>query len=178
MIQWVIEKGEASDRSAVVAKLYGQVLPLAQQKYASNVVEKCIKHGSDEERRRLIDEVLKTSPDGSSIIKAMLTHPYANYVMQSKSLRVVDCGLPAESKTDLRCARAECLDHAKGAQRDALYAETANQLTVLRRYQPTPSKHLTAIEKVLASERMRKGLPPLQFPSPAPPHQVPNGGHY
>jgi pumilio RNA-binding family len=82
----VIEKGDPEDRSLVVAKLYGQVLPLAQQKFASNVVEKCVIHGSEEERRRLIDEVLKTTPDGSSIIKAMLTHPYANYVMQSERL--------------------------------------------------------------------------------------------
>ncbi|GAA5970745.1 hypothetical protein JCM8115_003159 [Rhodotorula mucilaginosa] len=156
VVQWVIEKGDPEDRSLVVAKLYGQVLPLAQQKFASNVVEKCVIHGSEEERRRLIDEVLKTTPDGSSIIKAMLTHPYANYVMQ------------------------KCLNCAKGAQRDALFAETAVQLTALRRYQPTPSKHLTAIEKVLSAERVRKGEPPLQF-SPTPQHQFVNGGgpaHY
>ncbi|GAA5992359.1 hypothetical protein JCM10908_000443 [Rhodotorula pacifica] len=154
VIQWVIEKGDPQDRSLVVAKLYGQVLPLAQQKFASNVVEKCIIHGSEEERRRLIEEVLSTSPDGSSIIKAMLTHPYANYVMQ------------------------KCLACAKGAQRDALFAETAVQLTALRRYQPTPSKHLMAIEKVLSAERIRKGEPPLQFASPPQQHQHPlvNGG--
>ncbi|GAA5871340.1 hypothetical protein JCM3774_000915 [Rhodotorula dairenensis] len=151
VIQWVIEKGDPADRSLVVAKLYGQVLPLAQQKFASNVVEKCVIHSSEEERRRLIDEVMKTTPDGSSIIKAMLTHPYANYVMQ------------------------KCLNCAKGAQRDALFAETAVQLAALRRYQPTPSKHLAAIEKTLSAERIRKGEPPLQF-SPTPQHQCINGG--
>lgn len=75
---------------------------------------------------------------------------------------------------------SECLNCAKGAQRDALFAETAVQLTALRRYQPTPSKHLTAIEKVLSAERVRKGEPPLQF-SPTPQHQFVNGGgpaHY
>lgn len=83
VVQWVLEKGETADRSLVIAKVYGQLLPLAQQKFASNVVEKCILYGTDEERRRLIDEVLQTGPDGSSTIKAMLVHPYANYVIQS-----------------------------------------------------------------------------------------------
>lgn len=101
VVQWVIEKGDPEDRSLVVAKLYGQVLPLAQQKFASNVVEKCVIHGSEEERRRLIDEVLKTTPDGSSIIKAMLTHPYANYVMQSESTFEA-FSLPAHPRASIR----------------------------------------------------------------------------
>ena len=84
MIQWVIEKGEAEDRSAVIAKVHGQVLPLAQQKFASNVVEKCIIWATDAERYRLIEEVLAPAADGSSVVKAMLVHPYANYVMQSE----------------------------------------------------------------------------------------------
>lgn len=91
VVQWVIEKGEPADRSLVVAKVYGQVLPLSQQKFASNVVEKCIIWATDAERRRLIDEVLAPAPDGSSIVKAMLVHPYANYVMQSASYSLVAC---------------------------------------------------------------------------------------
>lgn len=83
MIQWVIEKGEPADRSLVISKVHGQVLLLAQQKFASNVVEKCIIYATDAERHRLIDEVLAPGPDGTSVVKAMLVHPYANYVMQS-----------------------------------------------------------------------------------------------
>lgn len=85
-MQWVIEKGAASDRSLVVQNVVGQVLALAQQKFASNVVEKCVLHGSDEERNQVIEEVLGVAPDGSSVIKAMLVHPYANYVMQSEDM--------------------------------------------------------------------------------------------
>lgn len=84
VVQWVIEKGDAADRSLVINKVYGQVLMFAQQKFASNVVEKCVLHGNAEERRRIIDEVIGPAPDGSSVVKAMLVHPYANYVMQSE----------------------------------------------------------------------------------------------
>ncbi|GJN91153.1 hypothetical protein Rhopal_004171-T1 [Rhodotorula paludigena] len=142
VVQWVIEKGETADRSLVVAKIYGQLLSLAQQKFASNVVEKCILHSTDDERRRLIDEVLQTGADGSSVIKAMLVHPYANYVMQ------------------------KCLHCAAGAQREKLFAETTVQLTNLRKYSTPYSKHLITIEKLLASERERQGLPPLGFGGP------------
>lgn len=89
VVQWVIEKGEAPDRSLVVNNVYGQVLALAQQKFASNVVEKCVLHGSDHERTQLIEEVLGVAQDGSSVIKAMLVHPYANYVMQSELIVTV-----------------------------------------------------------------------------------------
>jgi pumilio RNA-binding family len=58
---------------------------LAQQKFASNVIEKCIIHASDLERKKIIEEVLSPAPDGTSVVKAMLVHPYANYVMQSSS---------------------------------------------------------------------------------------------
>ncbi|BGP48891.1 mRNA binding protein puf3 [Rhodotorula kratochvilovae] len=139
VVQWVIEKGEPADRSLVIAKVFGQLLPLAQQKFASNVVEKCIVHGGDDERARLIDEVLSPGPDGSSLVKAMLVHPYANYVMQ------------------------KCLHTAKGAQREALFAETTLQITNLRKYSTTYSKHLVTIDKVLAAERERNGLPPLAY---------------
>lgn len=83
-MQWIIEKGERADKSLVIGKAYGQVLPLAQQKFASNVMEKCIVHADDDERHKLIDEVIRPALDGSSVIKAMLVHPYANYVMQSE----------------------------------------------------------------------------------------------
>ncbi|GAA5845696.1 hypothetical protein JCM5353_005639 [Sporobolomyces roseus] len=130
VIQWVIEKGETPDRSHVISILYGQVLPLAQQKFASNVVEKCIIHGLEEERRRIIDELLAPAPDGSSIIKTMLAGAFSNYVVQ------------------------QALKWSVGAQREAIYIETANQLSNLRKYSTTYSKHLVTIEKLLQSERI------------------------
>lgn len=68
----------------VISKIHGQVLQLAQQKFASNVIEKCIVHATEQERYALIEEILAPASDGSSVIKAALQHPFANYVMQSK----------------------------------------------------------------------------------------------
>ncbi|BGP16885.1 hypothetical protein JCM10213_007330 [Rhodosporidiobolus nylandii] len=146
VVQWIIEKGEQPDRSLVIAKIYGQLLPLGQQKFASNVVEKCIMHGTEEERHRLIDEILQPGHDGSSLVKAMMTHPYGNYVLQ------------------------KALGCAVGTQREALFAEATNQLIALRKYSTTYSKHLVTVHKTIAAERERVGLPPLDFgPGPGLP---------
>ncbi|GAA5971182.1 hypothetical protein JCM21900_004076 [Sporobolomyces salmonicolor] len=131
VVQWVIEKGEQPDRSLVVSKVFGQVLPLSQQKFASNVVEKCIIHSTDEERYRMIEEVLAPAHDGSSIVKTMLAGAFSNYVIQ------------------------QALKWATGPQRETLFAETALQLGNLRKYSTTYSKHLVTIEKLLQSERER-----------------------
>lgn len=128
VIQWVIEKGETVDRSHVISVIYGQVLALAHQKFASNVVEKCIMHGTPEERRRLIDEILTPAPDGSSAIKSMLAGAFSNYVVQ------------------------QALRWSVGAQREAVYDETAVHFINLRKYSTANSKHLITIEKLLQAE--------------------------
>ena len=59
-----MERGRPEDKSVIIDKIRGQVLQLSKHKFASNVVEKCVDHGSKEERQDLIEEVLHTRPDG------------------------------------------------------------------------------------------------------------------
>jgi hypothetical protein len=51
VIQHVLSSGRASDVSAVVAFLFGDMLALSQHKFASNVVERCLEHCNAEVRR-------------------------------------------------------------------------------------------------------------------------------
>jgi pumilio RNA-binding family len=138
VIQWVIEKGETVDRSHVISVIYGQVLALAHQKFASNVVEKCIMHGTPEERRRLIDEILTPAPDGSSAIKSMLAGAFSNYVVQ------------------------QALRWSVGAQREAVYDETAVHFMNLRKYSTANSKHLIT-SKLSLTCSMLEVVPSLTF---------------
>ena len=144
VVQWVIEKGAPEDRSLVVNNVFGQVLVLAQQKFASNVVEKCVLHGSDEDRYRLIEEVLGTALDGSSVIKSMLVHPYANYVMQSE-FTIIAAVTPELIKCPLHLS-TEILHIVVQPQRERIYAETALQLAQLRKFSTSYSKHLITSE--------------------------------
>jgi hypothetical protein len=64
VIQHVLERGKAADKSMVVAKVRGNVLQMSKHKFASNVVEKCVAYGSKRDRQLLIEEVIMTKPDG------------------------------------------------------------------------------------------------------------------
>jgi len=41
-----------------VKSIKGKVIELSNHKFASNVVEKCLEHGSDKDKKEIIDEFL------------------------------------------------------------------------------------------------------------------------
>lgn len=59
-------------------RLEGNYPYLATQKFSSNVVEKCLKLAGEENRARIVRELMS-----SSRLAQLLQDPYANYVMQS-----------------------------------------------------------------------------------------------
>lgn len=56
--QHVLEHGKPHERSAIVKEFTGQIVQMSLQKFASNVVEKCLTFGSPEERQILVNEML------------------------------------------------------------------------------------------------------------------------
>ena len=67
VIQHVIERGNAQDRAEIVSKVKGNVLNYSKHKFASNVVEKCILHGSKKDRQEFLDEIITMRADGYSL---------------------------------------------------------------------------------------------------------------
>ncbi|CAA2934527.1 pumilio homolog 1-like [Olea europaea subsp. europaea] len=61
---------------------------MSQQKYASNVVEKCLSFGTPEERQTLVNEILGTT-DENELHQVMMNDQFANYVVQ-KMLETCD----------------------------------------------------------------------------------------
>jgi pumilio RNA-binding family len=55
-----LEHGKPEECSAIIQKLSGQVVILSKQKFASNVIEKCLAHGTPEERDSLIGEIISS----------------------------------------------------------------------------------------------------------------------
>lgn len=102
VVQHVIERGYAADKEKVMAIVCGSILAFSRHKFASNVVEKCIIYGSDDQRDRLIDEILRpqqptastatsttTSSDNASTevvgvmpLTIMMKDQFGNYVIQ------------------------------------------------------------------------------------------------
>ncbi|KAI8544847.1 hypothetical protein RHMOL_Rhmol08G0326800 [Rhododendron molle] len=79
--QHVLERGKPHERSQIISKLTGKIVPMSQHKYASNVVEKCLEHGDSAERELLIDEILVQSEENDNLL-VMMKDQFANYVVQ------------------------------------------------------------------------------------------------
>mmetsp|Transcript_28533 Transcript_28533/g.98167 ORF Transcript_28533/g.98167 Transcript_28533/m.98167 type:complete len:446 (+) Transcript_28533:280-1617(+) len=90
VMQHAIQFGRPEDRALLVAAVRASLADFSRHKFASNVVEKCLEFGSEEERRDLIDEIVadRGGDDGqeSSMLRLLITDPFANYVVQ----KVVD----------------------------------------------------------------------------------------
>jgi hypothetical protein len=71
VIQHVLEHGKKKDKSAIIAKMKGQIGQLSQHKFASNVVEKCVEFGSPQDRNLMLEEIMGPKGDGYSILKYM-----------------------------------------------------------------------------------------------------------
>ncbi|KAK9168383.1 hypothetical protein Syun_000523 [Stephania yunnanensis] len=81
VVQHVLEHGKPYERSAIIKKLAGQIVEMSQQKFASNVVEKCLTFGGASERQILVNEMLGTT-DENEPLQAMMKDQFANYVVQ------------------------------------------------------------------------------------------------
>lgn len=81
VIQHILEHGKPHERTAIISKLAGQIVKMSQQKFASNVIEKCLAFCSAEERQILVNEMLGTS-DENEPLQAMMKDPFGNYVVQ------------------------------------------------------------------------------------------------
>lgn len=67
VLQHVLEHGKPEERSIIIEKLAGQIVQMSQQKFASNVVEKCLTFGGPAERQILINEMLGTTDENEPL---------------------------------------------------------------------------------------------------------------
>lgn len=63
----MLQHGKPEERSTIIKELAGQIVKMSQHKFASNVVEKCLTFGTDDERQILIDEILGTTDENEPL---------------------------------------------------------------------------------------------------------------
>ena len=66
-LKHVLEHGKPHERSAIIEKLIGQIVQMSQQKFASNVIEKCLAFGNPVERQVLIGEMLGSTSESEPL---------------------------------------------------------------------------------------------------------------
>ncbi|CAN6925290.1 unnamed protein product, partial [Brassica oleracea] len=77
----VLERGKPDERRRIIEKSTGKVVQMSQNKYASNVVEKCMEHADSTERELLIEEIMGKSEEDNHLL-TMVKDQYANYVVR------------------------------------------------------------------------------------------------
>ena len=77
-LQHVLEHGKPHERSAIIKKLTGQIVQMSQQKFASNVIEKCLTFGTPVDRQNLVNEMLGSTDENEPL--QVFHSPYAPIV--------------------------------------------------------------------------------------------------
>ncbi|XP_020572421.1 pumilio homolog 3-like [Phalaenopsis equestris] len=128
----VLQHGKPEERSAIISKLAGQIVKMSQQKFASNVIEKCLTFGKPEERLLLIKEMLGPN-DENEPLQAMMKDQFANYVVQ------------------------KVLETCDDQNRELILSRIKVHLNALKKY--TYGKHIVArVEKLIAAGERRMGM--------------------
>ena len=155
VMQHVIEHGKPEDQAKIIELVTAQLLTLSKHKFASNVVEKTIQFGSDQQRRAIVAELTANPSDGSSPLQLMMKDQYGNYVIRKPSS-------PRSQRFRGMCAKSNVLQEKllaqlKGAERERFVEDMRPHLNALKKY--NYGKQITAIEKLISN-----GLPPQTAP--------------
>jgi pumilio RNA-binding family len=72
LLQHVLERGKAHERNQIISKLAGQVVTMSQNKFASNVTEKCFQHGDITERDFLTRQIVEQTEGNDNLLVCMI----------------------------------------------------------------------------------------------------------
>ncbi|RWW49060.1 hypothetical protein BHE74_00044822 [Ensete ventricosum] len=93
------------------------IVKMSQQKYASNVVEKCLTYGTPEERQLLINEILGSTDENEPLqvhLNALKRYTYGKHIVTRVEKLVAAGGKPVFSRLSsaTKCYYTFVLNHA------------------------------------------------------------------
>ncbi|KAL4392559.1 hypothetical protein HN51_014057 [Arachis hypogaea] len=119
VVQYILELGIPHATGAILLQFEGNYVHLSRQKFSSHVVEKCLAVFNDENRSRVIHELL-SAPH----FEHLLQDPHANYVVQS-ALR--------HSEGHLHNLLVETIESHKAISRNSPYSKKIFSPNLLRK---------------------------------------------
>jgi hypothetical protein len=89
VIQFILENQSINkeDLFPIFNSLKGNIYNYSFHKFASNVVERCIKFGTPQQKKIIIDEVMELGKKDTELIISMVKDKFANYVIQ----KIIEC---------------------------------------------------------------------------------------
>ncbi|KAK6945721.1 Pumilio RNA-binding repeat [Dillenia turbinata] len=109
VVQFILELKIPFATSSLISQFEGHYVHLATQKFSSHVVEKCLAVLNDEDRSRIISELLSTQH-----FEQLLQDPHANYVIQT-ALKV--------SEGHIHNTLVEVIESHKAVSRNSPYSK-------------------------------------------------------
>lgn len=83
--QHMIEEGAPEDRARMIEAVRQNLVSYAKQKFASNVVEKCITCGNADQRKGMMLQLCARDSQGGTSLTFMIKDNYGNYVIRESS---------------------------------------------------------------------------------------------
>lgn len=81
--QHVIEHGDSDDRATIIALVTRELFHFSKHKFASNVVEKCLIFGTDQQRHEIMLKIIEKNERGESNSFMLIKDNYGNYVIRT-----------------------------------------------------------------------------------------------
>jgi len=88
VVQNILESGSADQVSCLIEKFKGYYYSFSIHKFASNVIEKCIRNASNDEKNEIFNEIIYDGESQDERIRTMIGDRFGNYVIQ----RVLEYG--------------------------------------------------------------------------------------
>ncbi|MCJ1307573.1 mRNA binding protein puf3 [Agyrium rufum] len=88
--QHIIEHGDTDDRNKIINIIMDDVIHYSKHKFASNVVERCITFGSEEQKLRIASLVDVACERDELSLPGLIRDQYANYVIQKLLLNITE----------------------------------------------------------------------------------------
>jgi len=82
VIQNVVEHGQARDRDRIFAVIKSNLVAYSRQKFASNVVEKCLTYCREEQRREVMHMLCAKNAIGECALHLLVRDSFGNYVIR------------------------------------------------------------------------------------------------
>ena len=82
VIQHVLEKRSGEKCNEIYQALKGKIFDMSIHKFASNVVERCLHYGTQEQKDGIIDEVIAIDDSVHNSLLGLVKDKFGNYVVQ------------------------------------------------------------------------------------------------
>jgi hypothetical protein len=82
IIQYILDNKNGYGANPIYEKLKGNIYEFSLHKYASNVVEKALSCGTEEQRKNIINEIIKQDDNSKETLLSMVKDKFGNYVVQ------------------------------------------------------------------------------------------------